>query len=211
MDRLDPAAIDVPGAEVRVLPRCASTNGVLLEESGARSPALLAAEHQTAGRGRRGRRWHGLPGDGIAMSLRVSLRRPAREIAGLQVAAGVAAARALRAMGAKEVGLKWPNDLVARGAKLGGILVETRSGGEGVLAVLGIGINCRAAPPRLRRAAIALRDLVKPLPSRNAVIGAIGRELMAAVREFEISGAAPFLRDWDRFDAGLQPRPAQAA
>jgi hypothetical protein len=52
---------------------------------------------------------------------------------------------------------------------------------------------------------------VKPLPSRNAVIGAIGRELMAAVREFEISGAAPFLRDWDRFDAGLQPRPAQAA
>ena len=210
MDPLDSNAIDVPGAEVRVVRRCSSTNSVLLSENTAHA-VLLAAEEQTAGRGRRGRRWYGTPGADVALSLRVLVRRPVREMPGLQIAAGVAAARALRALGAREAGLKWPNDLVARGAKLGGILVQTRSGRGATLAVIGVGINCHATPAGLRRPVISLDACVQPPLARNAVIERIGKELLAAVRSFEASGAAPFLRDWDSFDAGLRPRPAKAA
>src|SRR5688572_28829019 len=120
MDRLDAAAIVVPGLEVRVVERCASTNDLLLKST---ESILLAAEEQTVGRGRRGRRWHSAPGAGITFSLGRRIRRPVRELAALSLVAGVAAARALRELGLQKASLKWPNDLVVDGAKLGGILV----------------------------------------------------------------------------------------
>src|SRR6185503_2956197 len=137
MDRLDAAAIVVPGVEVRVVERCTSTNDLLSKEN---NPVLLAAEEQTAGRGRRGRRWHSAPGAGATFSLGRRVRRPVRELAALSLVAGVAAARALRALGLQQAALKWPNDLMVDGAKLGGILVENR---DSNYAVIGIGINCR--------------------------------------------------------------------
>src|SRR5687767_1916135 len=139
MDRLEAAAIALPGVAVRVVERCTSTNDLALK---AQSPVLVAAEEQTAGRGRRGRRWHSAPGAGITFSLSRKINRPTRELPALSLVAGVAAARALRALGA-DVQVKWPNDLVVGGAKLGGILVETRSSGH---AVIGVGINCRPTP-----------------------------------------------------------------
>src|SRR6185436_12456622 len=124
--------MDGPGYELRSVERCGSTNSVLLAEKRLPRPVLLLAHEQTAGRGRRGRRWHSAPGAGLTFSLSARLER----LAGLPLVAGVATARALRALGAAAVELKWPNDLVADGAKLGGILVQTRGG----LAVIGIGI-----------------------------------------------------------------------
>src|SRR5690349_2264995 len=141
MDRLEAGAIRLPGIEVRVVERCTSTNALLRDEG--RADVLLAAEQQTAGRGRRGRRWHSAPGSSAMFSLAKIVRRPSRELAGLSLVAGVGAARALRALGAARVALKWPNDLVMDGAKLGGILVETSSRAPATLAVIGIGINCR--------------------------------------------------------------------
>src|SRR5687767_15626760 len=133
MDRLDAAAIVVPGVEVRVVERCTSTNDLLSREN---NPVLLAAEEQTAGRGRRGRRWHSPPGAGVTFSLGRRVRRPVRELAALSLVAGVAATRALHALGVHAARLKWPNDLVVvDGAKLGGILVETRHGGGAVIGV----------------------------------------------------------------------------
>src|SRR5687767_16036938 len=126
MDRLEAAAIALPGVAVRVVERCTSTNDLALK---AQSPVLVAAEEQTAGRGRRGRRWHSAPGAGVTFSLGRRIRRPVRELAALSLVAGVAATRALRALGVRTAALKWPNDLVVDGAKLGGILVETRSQG----------------------------------------------------------------------------------
>src|SRR3990167_256707 len=125
MDRLDAAVIALPGVEVRVVERCNSTNTMLLEEKGS-GCVLLVAEEQTAGRGRRGRRWHSTPGAGLTFSLALRVKRPARELAGLSLAAGVALCKALRALGVARAALKWPNDLVVDGAKLGGLLVETR-------------------------------------------------------------------------------------
>src|SRR5918992_2048255 len=142
MDRLDASAIGLPNVEVRVVERCGSTNDLVFKER-LEKPVLIAAEEQTAGRGRRGRRWHSAPGAGVTFSLGRRIRRPVRELAALSLVAGVAATRALRTLGVRKAALKWPNDLVVDGAKLGGILVETRSQGAAVYAVIGIGINCR--------------------------------------------------------------------
>jgi BirA family biotin operon repressor/biotin-[acetyl-CoA-carboxylase] ligase len=203
MDRLKADAISVPGVEVRALERCVSTNSVLLSEVLER-PVLLAADEQSAGRGRRGRRWHSPPGCGVLFSLGLPMQRAARDLGGLSIVAGVAVVRALRALGATEAALKWPNDLLLRGAKLGGILVQTRAHGAGSAAVVGIGVNHRKAPglaARLRREVAALEDCMQPLPSRNAVIGALAREVLAALRAFDTAGFESFRSDWDALHA----------
>jgi BirA family biotin operon repressor/biotin-[acetyl-CoA-carboxylase] ligase len=202
MDRLDAAAIVLPGVAVRVIERCTSTNSLLLAEAPSH-PVLLAAEAQSAGRGRRGRRWYASPGHAVTFSLSRTVRRPLRELPGISLAAGVAVARALHALGARQAALKWPNDIVVDDAKLGGILVESRVRDGAALAVIGVGINCRrdaALELRLRRRLTALERLVA-LPSRNAVIAAVGAQLLECLRLFEAAGLEPLRREWERLDA----------
>jgi BirA family biotin operon repressor/biotin-[acetyl-CoA-carboxylase] ligase len=147
---------------------------------------------------------HSPAGTGVLFSLALPLRRPVRELGGLSVVAGLAAVRALRALGASEVALRWPNDLLVRGAKLGGILVETRARGAGSAAVVGIGVNHRTVQglaARLRRGVAALDQLLRPLPPRNAVISAVGCGLIAALHAFDATGFGPFLADWEALHA----------
>ena len=194
-DRLDAAAIVLPGVEVRVVERCASTNDLALRGRFP-SPVLIAAEEQTAGRGRRGRRWHSAPGAGITFSLGRRINRPARELAALSLVAGVATARALRALG-MDARLKWPNDLIVDGAKLGGILVETRNGNH---AVIGIGLNCRRDPAlenKVRRKLAYLNNSV----ARNEVIQRVGRALLEALEQFEKHGLEALRAEWEAMDA----------
>jgi len=201
MDELNAAAIAVPGIEVRVAERCTSTNEILLSDGN--SGVLLAAEEQTAGRGRRGRRWHSPRGAGATFSVALKTHRPARELAGLSLVAGVAAVRALRALGVTQAALKWPNDLVAGGAKLGGILVETRPVASGTLAVIGVGVNCRrdaALEPRLRRRVASLDQFIG-LPERNLLIAGVARMLVESVARFEAEGLQPLAREWEKLDA----------
>jgi len=199
MEALDATAIAVPGVQVRVVRECTSTNSVLLEERGA--TRLLAAEAQTEGRGRRGRRWLGAAGRAILFSLARNVSRSPRELASLSLVAGVATARALHGLGARRVALKWPNDLVAGEAKLGGILVETRSP---AYAVFGIGINYLPDPAlasRVRRPLASLAGQVGVLPSRNEVIAAVARSLMDALDAFEARGFEALRREWLALDA----------
>src|SRR5262245_23382503 len=201
MERLEPARIDVPGVEVRVVERCSSTNSLLLSEKSPES-VLLAAEEQTAGRGQRARRWHSAAFADLTFSLSRRVQRPVRELASLSLVAGVAAASALRALGVTAVAVKWPNDLVVADAKLGGILVETRNEVGTARAVVGVGINCFSRPGlerRLRRPVAALDQFIHP--SRNAVIGAIARSLVAALERFETEGFAAARSQWEAMDA----------
>jgi BirA family biotin operon repressor/biotin-[acetyl-CoA-carboxylase] ligase len=99
--------------------------------------SIVVADHQTAGRGRHERRWDAPPGTALLASF-VLAPNPL-----LSLAAGVAAAEAC----GRDVRLKWPNDLLLDGHKLGGILVENRAG----KAVCGIGINLTWAPPGAAR------------------------------------------------------------
>src|SRR4051812_41816190 len=135
---------------VEVLQRCGSTNAELLAREPTRQPVFLFADEQTAGRGRRGRRWHATPGAAIMFSLRWEFDPPAARLGGLSLAVGVSIATTLHRLGASDVGLKWPNDLLAcvasGGAKLGGILIETRTSGSRIAAVIGVGLNFRRTP-----------------------------------------------------------------
>ena len=201
MERLDAALIDLPDVDVRVVEHCGSTNSVLLKESSL-STSVLAAEAQSAGRGRRGRRWHSTPGADLTFSVAATLRRPARELAVLSLVAGVATTRALRSAGMSRVALKWPNDLVVDGTKLGGILVETRAEGTGTRAVFGIGINCRRSPAleaRLRRRVAALDEFISS--DRNRLIKDIAQSLLEALHAFEQHGFDAARAQWEALHA----------
>lgn len=131
----------LPGFTVEVLPSVDSTNSELMRRAraGLLDPVLLAAEAQTAGRGRLGKGWHSQPGQSLTFSLALPLT-PA-SWSGLSLAVGVSLAESLH----PDVMLKWPNDLWLHQRKLGGILVETASHGEGPDrprgVVIGVGIN----------------------------------------------------------------------
>ena len=183
----------LPAIELRNVERCGSTNAELLAEG--KPGVLLVAHEQTAGRGRRGKRWYSAPGAGVTFSLSAEITKPA---AGLSILAGVAAARALRALGVRQVALKWPNDLLVDGAKLGGILVETR----GRLAVFGFGINCRSDASlerRLKRPIAALDQFIAVEGSR--VIERVAASLLEALATLRASGLEPLMREWEQMDA----------
>jgi BirA family biotin operon repressor/biotin-[acetyl-CoA-carboxylase] ligase len=109
----------------------------------------IVADEQTAGRGRRGRAWISPKGNLHASALMIDPCPPA-VAAQLGFVAGVALARAAGDLGATEVGLKWPNDLMSRGSKCAGILVEGVGLGRGQAAcAVGVGVNCVHAPEDL--------------------------------------------------------------
>jgi BirA family biotin operon repressor/biotin-[acetyl-CoA-carboxylase] ligase len=214
LDDLDPAAITARLAlegellGVELLDTCRSTNSLLLERAHEPGALLLIAREQTAGRGRRGRRWSAPRDAALTFSLRWRFAGPVHALRGLPLAAGVALARALHALGAREVGLKWPNDLMATGrnagAKLGGILIETRAAGGGTAAIIGVGLNWRAVPlleQSLRRRVAALEQLLQPLPRRDVLVARLAAELARALRAFERGGLALFCDEWEALDA----------
>ncbi len=125
---------------VEVLASTGSTNADLLARAagGAAEGVVLAAEEQTAGRGRMGRSWVSPPRAALTFSVlvRPDTVAPARR-GWLPLLAGVSAASAVRAAAGVEARLKWPNDVLAGPAKLGGILAEA----AGHAVVIGIGLN----------------------------------------------------------------------
>ena len=175
-----------------------STNSELLRRKAPeRGADVLLAEQQTGGRGRRGRHW----ASPIAANLYVSVSRQfsggLARLGGLSLVVGVAVAEALRQAGYERVGVKWPNDLLADGRKLGGILVE--GGGEHggpVRAVIGIGLNVRmpeAAAEGIEQAWTDLATLGGSTPSRNATAAGVLDALLPALDIFDADGLAPFL------------------
>ncbi len=117
-----------------------STNRVLLEwaTEGYPEGTVLVADYQTAGRGRRGRRWVAPPGTGLLLSV---LLRPRRGVPLLPLLTGVAVAEAVEACAGVRAELKWPNDVLVSGRKVAGILAEAVTEGEQVSVVVGVGIN----------------------------------------------------------------------
>lgn len=133
------------GRDARILSRCVSTNDIAREWARADAPhlAIVVADQQEAGRGRQGRSWLAEPGDALLASIVV---RPSLETARwglLPLLAGVAAADAIERRTSIRIDLKWPNDLLLEGRKLGGILCEAD---PGAWAVIGIGINVSSSP-----------------------------------------------------------------
>lgn len=184
--------------DIDVLSVCDSTNAVLLAraEAGAPSGSVVVADTQTAGRGRRGRAWLSAPGDSLTFSLLWRFA-PGTAPAGLSLAVGLAVAQGiikLGAGGAAAVRLKWPNDLLLDGRKLGGILVELLPGVPHA-AVIGIGLNLRlpaAMPDELRQASAVLASDVEA----HRLLATLLVELRDVLERFAVYGFAGLRVAW---------------
>lgn len=164
-----------------------STNDDLLEagKQGAPHGTGLAARAQIAGRGRRGHKWDSTVGNLLLSLVLRPCVNPAK-FSGLAAVSGLAVLEALEKQGlANEIRLKWPNDLVARGRKLGGILVEAARDNEGKpFAVCGIGVNVNYTPQEVPDGglpAIGLSDLNESVPTVNMLLDEVYHAVIDAV------------------------------
>ena len=186
--------------DLQVLVECDSTNLQLLAmaKNGAPAGTLLLAERQTAGRGRRGRRWHQGP-QSLAFSLlwRLPAERPP---SGLSLAVGLAIAEALSAVAAHEAQLKWPNDVLLDGRKVAGILIESAgTQAAGARYVIGIGINLgdtEALPAEVAAIATGI-----PAADRLQLLARVLDRLVVALDEFAAHGFAPLQSRWQMRNA----------
>lgn len=183
-----------------------STNAELLRCSAPqRGVSVLLAERQTGGRGRRGRTWASPLAAHVYLSVLRGFAGGLSRLGGLSLVAGVAVAEALHAHGVAQVGLKWPNDIVVDGHKLGGLLVE--GGGEfagPARAVIGLGINVRMPPAFAAEITQPWTDLATLLGedvSRNALVAWLLAALLPALDDFERDGLAPFLPRYAALDS----------
>ena len=170
---------------VEVVARTGSTNADLLARAQRAEGAegfVLAAEEQTSGRGRMGRSWVSPPRAALTFSVLLRPQAPAARLGWLPLLAGVAVATALREATGVTAVLKWPNDLLAGGAKLGGILAEAApaSGTGGTAVVVGIGINVDTEPD----------ELPPPGPGPGGALAATSLRIAAAARP---ESSAPFV------------------
>ncbi|MCC6608290.1 MAG: biotin--[acetyl-CoA-carboxylase] ligase [Burkholderiales bacterium] len=209
-DLLDRAAIAADLAargspiSLEVVDECPSTNAVLLARaaSGARAGAALACELQSAGRGRRGAAWRSGLMTGLAFSVLWRYQPVRTDFAGLPLAVGVACVRALDALGIPEVALKWPNDLVHAGRKLGGILVEASAEPRGpTVAAVGVGINVRRSylfAESVGQPVSDLTALAPHVPPRTVLLGGLLAEIGTTLDAFGTHGFAMFRDAWLR-------------
>jgi BirA family biotin operon repressor/biotin-[acetyl-CoA-carboxylase] ligase len=148
------------------LDSCESTQ--LLVDTSLPEGALVVADHQTAGRGRLGRRWKAPAGTALLFSL--LLKPPSeRRTPELSLVAGVAVADALEQTLGLSVQIKWPNDVMLRRRKVAGCLAEARDGA----VVLGIGVNVGQTAAELPEGAGSIRTLTGRPADRETLLAAI--------------------------------------
>jgi BirA family biotin operon repressor/biotin-[acetyl-CoA-carboxylase] ligase len=192
---------------VRILFSTDSTNRQAMDSDAALDPQVLLAEHQSAGRGRRGRAWHSPAGANLYLSLAWTFAQWPPQLSALSLAAGVATAHALRSCGLARLKLKWPNDLVVGNRKLGGLLIEQRGEtGGSCRVVLGLGINVHMiSAPAIDQPWTSLRELMgKKTPSRNLLAARVIKYSVAMLDRFALEGFAPFADAWRRLDLTAQ-------
>ena len=187
-----------------------STNDECLRLAAASAPSgtAVVADRQTAGRGRHGRPWSSPPGTGLYVSLLVRLvPSPERPPTLLPLLAGVAAARAIAAVGGIQARLKWPNDVLLNGRKLAGILVEGSFEPDGgFAAAVGLGVNVATLPqdlpPRTIYPATSILAETGRLVDRESLLQAWLAEMDDVLRLWQCpDGASRAVDAWNALDA----------
>src|SRR5438309_2229187 len=190
--KLSPPVVRLPSVE--------STQAVAwrLAAEGSPDRTVVVADHQSAGRGRRGRPWTDAPGTSLLASILVRPRVPLGLWPLFSLTTAVAAAEALRRSTGLEARLKWPNDVLARGRKLGGILLESRSGAHAPALVIGVGLNLAQREFSLELAGLATSVALETgsAPARDAVLAALLEEFDAWRARLESEGGEPVRVRW---------------
>ncbi|WKD49399.1 bifunctional biotin--[acetyl-CoA-carboxylase] ligase/biotin operon repressor BirA [Microbulbifer spongiae] len=182
-----------------------STNAQLLAlmEAGTGHAVVMFAEHQSTGRGRRGRHWVSPFGAGILLSVGWEFSGGVQSLEGLSLSVGVALARALGRFEVPGVRLKWPNDIWCRGRKLAGVLLELKGDlTDRCGVVIGIGLNSGLRG----QAACAIdqpwADLQQVCPGipRNLLAATILDELLPLLKDYPEQGFRAYRDAWAALD-----------
>lgn len=185
-----------------------STNSYLVDyaQQHAASGIVCFAEHQSAGKGRRGRTWVSPYGSNLYMSILWRFQQGGiAATAGLSLAIGIAVIRALKQHHIDDVSLKWPNDIYSQGKKLGGILIEVSGETDGPCsAVIGLGLNLFLPVSEAQTITQAWTDLtnvtgIVPV-SRNQLAATLISHILTIVNGFETVGIQTYLDEWRSYD-----------
>jgi BirA family biotin operon repressor/biotin-[acetyl-CoA-carboxylase] ligase len=179
-----------------------------LAAAGEPGPIWISAARQTAGRGRRGRSWES-PSGNLAATLMLRPGKPAGECAQLSFAAAIAACDMLRDFApAAELRVKWPNDVLASGRKIAGILLESASqGGEPpAWLAIGIGVNLAMHPDGTEFPATSLKDLGATAPSADDALLHLAAHFARWYEAWRSEGFAALRDAWLARAAGLGTR-----
>jgi len=209
LDRLHPAEIEASLRSVRMGRRIVfekevdSTNRLArdLAIAGAAEGTLVVAESQTGGRGRKGRIWFSPPGEGIYVSLVLRPRFEPAEAPKMTLLAGVALAETLIPVVPTRVTIKWPNDVLAAGRKVAGILIEIATEIDAInYMIVGVGLNVntppRGFPADLRKWATSLAAETGSPVARAEILGAFLERFERYYDLIDREGFAPVIRRW---------------
>ena len=187
-----------------------STNSYLMQQAQPQpgSSRVAATLNQTAGRGRYGKKWLSPPGSGLCLSIAYTFVHKPENLPALTLAIGLGVIKALQECGVDGVMLKWPNDLVLQGGKLGGILTEAHaSSTKAISLVTGIGVNIDVGAgfehelgPERTLPVADLSVCAAELPDRDRMTAHIVNATVSTLAEYEDSGFAPFFRRWPACD-----------
>lgn len=199
---------------VELFPVIDSTNQYLLDNvkqidnvKPVENGTVCIAEYQANGRGRRGRHWLSPYGSNLYFSMYWQLEAGIAAAMGLSLAIGVAIVDALESLGAKDLKLKWPNDLYYQDKKLAGILVEMsgQAGGTAHL-VIGMGLNINMNKDSITidqpwtNLAQVFDDQGISMPSRNDVVIALIQAWTRVLEQYESQGMGHFVERWNQLD-----------
>lgn len=204
------SALDKNAAEtnqIEILHEISSTSDYLLELShdGDINRRICLAESQHSGRGRRQREWHATPYRNIILSMGWCFDEGMSGLSGLGIAAGITIVRTLHEAGFdRDIGLKWPNDIVWNDNKLGGLLIDVRGEHDGpCLAVLGFGLNLSLSAAELQaidQPCASLEQITNKSVDRNALVADLVSALTELFEGYVASDFEDFQQLWPGYD-----------
>ena len=192
--------------DIGVVFKTNSTNLYLLNQldSEAIHGSVVFAEYQSEGRGRRNKRWISPIGSGICFSVGWRFEVMPISLGLLSLYMGIAVARSLNSLKIKEVGLKWPNDIMTLDHKIGGILLDIRGESTGPLDVIvGVGINYELPKYRLisvDQPIIDVCSVSKKSFSRNMIAASLLSNVLEILHDLQTGANLNLLNEWRQFD-----------
>lgn len=193
--------------QIEIFHEIDSTSDYLLEQSkaGGIDRLVCLAESQSSGRGRRQRGWHASAYRNIILSIAWNFDDGMTGLSGLGIAAGISVVKALHEAGFdREIGIKWPNDIVWNDRKLGGLLIDVRGEHDGpCMAVLGLGINLSLSAEDLEsidQPSVSLEQISNATLDRNSIVTGLIKTLTELFQNYTSSGFDYFQRQWSIYD-----------
>jgi BirA family biotin operon repressor/biotin-[acetyl-CoA-carboxylase] ligase len=182
-----------------------STNAEVLRlvSAGARAPLVVLAEQQTAGRGRRGRKWVSPFAENLYYSMAWPVAGGAQQLQGISLVVGLAVLSTLRAFGVDEAGMKWPNDIVVRGRKIAGVLLELVGDLSDLCHVVvgvGVNVNMLAVGDEIDQPWTSMLIEAGAAVERNAFVRELNSQLAEYLDRHQRLGFSAFIAEWDCSD-----------